>query len=136
MVIDNVVINKLNSLSRCLRRIREEYGGNQLHLFENLTRQDSIILNLQRACEICIDLAMHELRKRKLGVPQSSRDTFELLKDQGVLSTDLCAAMKRMVGFRNIAIHEYRSLNMEIVRSIIEQHLVDFENFAEVISKA
>lgn len=79
---------------------------------------------------------MHVLRKRKLGVPQSSRDTFELLKDQGVLSTALCAAMKQMVGFRNIAIHEYRSLNMEIVRSIIEEHLVDFENFAEVISKA
>lgn len=69
-------------------------------------------------------------------MPQSSRDTFELLKDQGVLSTDLCAAMRRMVGFRNIAIHEYRAINMEIVRSIIEEHLVDFENFAEVISKA
>lgn len=63
---DDVTANKAASVERCIRRIRDEYAGDASNLRENLTKQDSIILNLQRACEACIDLAMHLVRVHRL----------------------------------------------------------------------
>lgn len=44
-------------------------------------RQDSIILNLQRACEASIYIAMHLVRIHKLGILQESREVFDMLAD-------------------------------------------------------
>ena len=56
---DDVVLNKAASIERCLQRILEEYAGDNQNLVENQTKLDAIILNLQRACEAAIDLAMY-----------------------------------------------------------------------------
>lgn len=77
---------------------------------QNQTKQDSIILNLQRACEAAIDLAMHIVSENNLGIPQNSRDAFELLLQNHMISHDLAVKLKAMVGFRNIAIHDYQAV--------------------------
>lgn len=110
---DDVVLNKVASLERCVQRIRQVYAQNDQNMYENLIAQESILLNLQRTCEVSIDLAMHIVRKRRWGGPQESRDAFELLCAHGHLDGELSGAMKRMVGFRNIAIHEYDKLNLD-----------------------
>lgn len=126
---DDVVLNKVASLERCVTRIREVYAGLDSNLYHNVTTQESILLNLQRACEVSIDLAMHMVRKRRLGVPQDSRDAFDLLRSNGHLDETLATAMKRMVGFHNVAIHEYDKLNLDIVKAIITQRLEDVLTF-------
>lgn len=120
---DDVVLNKAAIIERCLRRIRDEYAGDPRRLFEDLTRQDAIVLNLQRACQAAIDLAMHLVRRYRLGVPQDSRDAFSLLIEAGRLEPELGVRLMRMVGFRNslsrtrsgIAVHDYRALSLPIV---------------------
>ena len=112
-------------------RVESEYQGHQDELETNFTRQDSIILNLQRACEASIDAAMHLVRVRKLGVPQESREAFDLLSEAGIIGTTLCERLKAMVVFRNIAVHDYRKLNIKVVRSIVETHLGDFRTFGK-----
>ena len=103
---DDVVLNKAAIIERCVARVREEHAGDPRNLTDNPTRQDSIILNLQRACEAAIDLAMHIVRERHLGIPQESRDAFELLFRAGLIDADLSGRLKRMVGFRNVAVHD------------------------------
>lgn len=133
---DDVILNKAASIERCLQRIVEEYAGNQQNLIANQTKQDAIVLNLQRACETAIDLAMYVVSQRKLGVPQDSRDAFALLQTAGMLPSGLVQRMQRMVGFRNVAIHEYTRLNLEVVHSIITKQLDDFRIFSSTIVKA
>jgi uncharacterized protein YutE (UPF0331/DUF86 family) len=133
---DDVILNKAASIERCLRRIEQEYAGAEQNLIGNQTKQDAIILNLQRACETAIDLAMYVVSRRKLGVPQDSRDAFSLLHTAGILPEDLATRMQRMVGFRNVAIHEYTRLNLEIVQAIITKQLDDFRSFSATIVKA
>ena len=82
---DDVVLNKAASIERCLQRILEEYVGNKQNLVANQTKQDAIVLNLQRACETSIDLAMYVISQRRLGIPQDSRDAFTLLQTAGIL---------------------------------------------------
>ena len=129
---DNVVINKASIIERCIERVREEYGGDPTVLEENITKQDAIVLNIQRACEATIDLAMHLCRSKKLGVPQDSRDAFSLLIQEGALAKELGQRLKAMVGFRNIAVHDYQKVSLPIVRSIIATELQDLQRFASL----
>jgi len=132
---DDIILNRAEIIERCLRRIDEEYSGHQAELAANFTKQDSIILNLQRACEAAIDLAMHLVRVRRLDLPQESRDAYDMLHKAGILDDVLAGKMKSMVGFRNIAIHDYRELNLDILRAIIETRLGDFTEFTKLAIK-
>lgn len=130
---DEVVFNKVAVMERCLQRIGEEYGGHEDELETDCTRQDAIVLNLLRASEAVIDLVMHAVRAGKLGLPQESREAFVLLERAGWIEPEFSRRMRAMVGFRNIAVHGYRRLRLEVVKSILENHLDDFRAFAAAI---
>ena len=130
---DDVLLNKAASIERCLERIAEEYRGKEVELSSDYTKQDSIILNLQRACEAAIDAAMHQVRLNKLGVPQESRDAFRMMEEANLLPRELSASMQAMVGFRNVAVHNYQKLNLAIVQAILDGRLGDFQEFAKLI---
>lgn len=76
---------------------------------------------------------MHVVRLQRLGIPQDSREAFTMLREAGVLPVELTDHLQAMVGFRNIAVHDYRKLNIEIVRSIIQKRLADFRVFSRII---
>jgi len=126
---DDIIINKCEVIENCLKRIQEEYKGFEGQLAINYTKQDSIILNLQRASEATIDLGMRWVRIKKLGTPQTSRDVFEFLSKNDFISQTLAHDLQAMVGFRNIAIHDYQKINLEIVKSILTTKLKNFEEF-------
>ena len=42
--------------------------------------------------------------------------------------------MQAMVGFRNIAVHDYTPLNLEVIKAIIEKHLADFGDFCRGVA--
>jgi uncharacterized protein YutE (UPF0331/DUF86 family) len=130
---DEVILNKVAIIERCLKRIAEEYEDHEDDLETDYTRQDAIVLNLLRASEAAIDLAMHAARVGELGLPQESREAFALLERDGRLDPDLSREMQAMVGFRNVAVHDYQKLNLEVVRGILEGRLDDFREFAEVM---
>lgn len=125
---DDITINKAAIIRRCLGRIREEFRDDPRRL-DDFTIQDSVILNLLRACEAVIDLAMHRVAAGKLGIPQHSRDALEILLLEGTLSAATAQAMKNMVGFRNIAVQSYQQIQLPILEAILRDHLVDFESF-------
>lgn len=112
---DDVILNKISIIERCIRRILDVYDDNPNSLVD-FTKQDSIVLNLQRACEASIDLAMHIVAEKKYGIPQNSRDGFELLLQQGIITEETANVMKAMVGFRNIAVHDYQTININILQ--------------------
>jgi len=128
----DVVINKIESLERCILRIKEVYQGNYENL-KDYTKQDSIVLNLQRACELSIDIANYIIAKHKLMLPKTSKAVFEVLLENKILDENISLKMKKMIGFRNIAIHDYRKLDVKIIHSILENNLNDFKDFTDKI---
>lgn len=132
---DDVIINKIAIINNCIDRIREEYEGYEEELEGNYTKQDSIILNLQRASEATIDLGMRLARLLKLAPPKSSKDVFVLLEGKGVIPPQLSMELQNMAGFRNIAVHDYQKINLDIVHSILKNHLKNFMDFTEIAKK-
>lgn len=130
---DDVLINKVSSIRKCVARAREEYQSGKENFANDFMRQDSSLMNIQRACEQAIDLANHVVKLRKLGVPNEARDSFEFLSRDKIIEPELAEKMAKMIGFRNIVIHEYQKLNIDIVIVVIEKNLDDVLKFAEVI---
>jgi uncharacterized protein YutE (UPF0331/DUF86 family) len=130
---DDVIINKAASIERCVARAREEYFKEPVTFGVDLTRQDAAILNIQRACEAALDIGHHLIRRERLGVPQSARDVFDLLAQASWIDAALAESLKRMIGFRNIAVHNYQTLQLPITISIIEKHLDDFLLYSQKI---
>ena len=130
---DDVLMNKAAVIERCVARAREEYARDPTTFAVDFTRQDAAILNIQRACEAALDMGQHLIRREKLGVPQSARDVFALLAQGGWIAPPLADGLKRMVGFRNIAVHDDQVLQLPITVSIIEKHLDEFLHYSQAL---
>lgn len=130
---DDVLINKAATIERCVARAREEYARGPETFATDFTRQDAAILNIQRACEAALDMGQHLIRRERLGVPQSARDVFVLLAAGKWISADLAEKLKRMVGFRNIAVHDYQALQLPILTKIIEAHLDELLEYSSTL---
>lgn len=134
-MVNDVLINKAASIERCVARAKEEYDVDPEGFAKDYTRQDAAILNIQRACEAALDMGQHLIRTERLGIPQSARDVFSILAEADFIEENLAEVLKRMVGFRNIAVHDYQSLQLPIVVSIIKNHLDDFLTYSKMLIK-
>jgi len=130
---NDIVINKIQSIQRCVERAREEYGPDPEGFGADYTKQDAALLNILRACEQAIDLANHIIKSRKMGIPTSSAESFDLLRQKFIIDTALAEKLKKMVHFRNTVIHQYQQMDMEIVKSVIVSGLDDLIQFGDRI---
>ena len=130
---EDLILGKLESLSRCLKRIEEKTPSTAEELKADLDRQDIISVNLERAIQACVDVGMHIISDRNILLPDSMAGTFRSLANLSVIDNHTAVVMGKAVGFRNTAVHAYRAINWDIVFSICTRHLDDFRSFASQI---
>lgn len=128
----SVILNKFETIEKCINRINEEYQNNPENL-DDYRKMDMIVLNLQKACEAVLDLAVYIVSTRKLGLPQTKREAFILLEENNIIDSKMSKNMQGMVGFRNIAVHDYKEIDEEILKDVIENHLNDLLDFARIL---
>jgi len=128
---NEIILNKKVSIERCIQQINSYYAlDNGLPFATDYLRQDAIAMNLQRACELTIDIANYLIKSKKLGLPQDSRDSFALLHQAGLITTEQMKGLQAMVGFRNTLVHQYQRLNLQIMVEVIENRLGELLDFA------
>ncbi len=128
----DILLSKSEAIRRALKRIKDVTGLNPDAL-DDLNQQDIFVLNLQRAIQSAIDLAGHIVASEGLGLPDTVKGHFQLLESAKVLDKTLSDNMQAMAGFRNIAIHEYQALDVNILKSILLNNLRDLEEFYSVV---
>ncbi len=129
-----VVEQKLESLRRCLQRIEKKCPSEASMLLADIDLQDIVALNLSRAVQISVDIGAHLIAGLEVSPPDTMGQTFDVLAQAGILNNALATSLKKAVGFRNIAVHNYESINWNIVHSIVKNHLADFSEFARVVA--
>lgn len=133
---DNELIEqKLESLRRCLQRIQGKCPSSAETLASDPDLQDIVVLNLTRALQLCVDIGTHLISGMDTPPPSTMGQTFDLLAEIGVINTELAIRMKKAVGFRNIAVHNYEAINWQIVHAIATSHLNDFKDFAQAVAR-
>ena len=130
-----VLQTKLEALIHCVQRIKSQEITSVDELESNIDKQEIIILNLQRAVQICVDIGNHILLDYETPTPSTMSETFKYLADNKLISSKNAEELSHAVGFRNIAVHQYENLDCKIIYAIITSHLDDFKNFAGAISK-
>ncbi len=131
MVEREVVLAKIATLDRCLARIaeaREPERG-----LAPIDVEDIVILNLQRAVQAVIDLATHVVATEGFGLPDTVGASFSLLAKEGLIAADLAQRLRKMVGFRNIVVHHYETVDSDIVESIVTRHLGDLRELCRLV---
>lgn len=122
---DDVMLNKAAIIERSLRRVLSIYHADPE--LADLMHIDALTLNVERACQAAIDLAMHVVASKHLGMPQSQADAFRLLADAGEIDRKLSERMIGMCGFRNVLIHQYQELELDLLHKVASEHWKDLE---------
>ena len=131
----DVVLNKLESLRRCIQRVEDKTPASVDLLVEDYDLQDILSVNLERAIQTCVDIGLHIISDLEVPVPETMAETFQVLKKAGVLDDAVAERMVKSVGFRNTAVHAYQEIDWDIVYCIVTDHLDDFRNFSRQILK-
>lgn len=131
---ETVVAEKLESLRRCIRRIEAKRPATVAELETDADLQDILSLNLTRAVQIAVDIATHLLSDSDLPAPETMGQAFRQLATDGAMPSDLAESMVAAVGFRNVAVHSYRSIDWNIVHAICHERLEDFGAFARHVA--
>jgi len=132
----DLIEQKLESLRRCLHRVKEKCPKDVDTLAKDYDAQDILTLNLTRAVQLCVDIGAHLVTGTQLPAPDTMGQTFDILMAAGIIDADLAGRMKKAVGFRNVAIHNYDTMNWTIVYAIVQYRLTDFEDFAKAVVMA
>ena len=133
---DLVLLEKAKSIDRCIAQVWRYYRGHEAAFETDFMRQDAIVLNFERACQTAVDMRLRVGRLRRLPPPNETKQQFQILGDAGLIEASLVQAMQAMVGFRNVAVHEYHKLDLAKVRAIIEHRLDDLATFSKAMIAA
>jgi len=126
-----LIDQKLESLRRALKRVVERCPDDIELLLRDIDAQDIVTLNLTRAVQLCVDIGAHLVAATDSPPPVTMGGIFDVLSSSGIINTDVAERMKKAVGFRNVAVHDYQEINWHIVFAIVQSHITDFEDFAK-----
>ena len=133
-MVNSVLAQKLESLRRCVIRIESKRLASVEALENDPDAQDILVLNISRAVQICVDIASHIISGSPEPMPNTMGETFISLVKLGIIEDDLADRLKRSVGFRNIAVHNYEKVSWAVVHAISTEHLDDFKLSAAAVS--
>ena len=133
---DNMLIfNKIESLRRCINRIREKTPETAVQLESDLDLQDIVTLNLERAVQMSVDIASHIIADLESPAPETMAEAFAILGKNSFITADVSEKMQKAVAFRNIAVHAYQKMNWNIVHKIAKDGIKDFVEFSRQVTE-
>lgn len=135
-MVEDILQTKIRSLIRCLDRVRQKLPLSAEALAADLDAQDIIVVNLQRAVQQAVDIAMHVIADRGLPAPADMGQSFLRLHEKGWISSETAEVLKRATGFRNVTVHEYQKIDWTKVYRIGADHLDDFRRFVEELKNS
>ena len=129
MVNKSVVLRKVSLIRHNLSRLKNKENISLESLKNDFDIQDIVLHNLQLAIQGCIDIGSHVISDEGWGVAGSLNEIFYILQNKGVIKAEVSEKMISMVGFSNILVHEYETINFDIVCNILHHHLKDINEY-------
>src|SRR5881396_2287189 len=106
----DLLAKKLAAIETCVADLRRLARPAELR--RDLREQRFVEHTLQIAIQAALDVASHIVSDERLGEPRTNRELFDLLQRHHWLSPELTDTMRQMVGFRNIVVHGYQSVDL------------------------
>jgi len=133
---EDLLFTKVETIRRCIARIRERLPDSAEKLSKDIDAQDIIAINLERAIQACVDIASHKIADLEIPPAQTMGESFICLAKQNIISDNLAERLRKSVGFRNISVHDYQAISWDIVFNICARELTVFEEFIAVLVRS
>jgi uncharacterized protein YutE (UPF0331/DUF86 family) len=127
----DLVAKKLAAIETYLRELRAL--GRPEALRTDVREERFLTRTLQMAIEAALDVASHVVSDERLGEPATNRELFEILERNGWLPRPLAERLGDMAGFRNVLVHGYDDLDLDVVEDVLRHHLDDLLAFVEAM---
>ncbi len=128
-----LVMRKITELELYLGQVGE-FAAIGLEEYQGDWKTQRVVeRTLQMLIETCADIANHIVSDNRMRTPTSYADTFRVLAENAVISAELFSVMEKMAKFRNVVVHQYESVDAEIVILVLRKHLGDFTMFKDAV---
>jgi uncharacterized protein YutE (UPF0331/DUF86 family) len=127
----DLVAKKLALIETCVADLRRLARVDALG--DDVREERFVEHTLQIAIQAAIDVASHLVSDSRLGEPRTNRELFDLLERGGIVVPALAATLRKMVGFRNVVVHGYDTVDLAIVRDVLENRLDDLLAFVAAV---
>jgi len=128
------LIDKLKQLEQnliILEKIKKDYSLEDIQ--SDKIDEWGLRYGLLESIQIIIDISCHLVAEKNLGVPKSYSDCINLLITNKYLDADTGKKVIRMVGLRNLLVHDYGIVNLDKLFSYLD-NLGDIKDFINQIS--
>ena len=130
-----MINDKLKRLEENLRVLNDFKGKYSLEdLLANKVDEWALRYGLLECIQIIIDVSCSFVAEKNLGIPKNYSECIELIISNNYLDKDLGERIIKMVGLRNLLVHEYGIIDLNKLYEYLN-HLDDIRNFAIAISR-
>lgn len=129
----DLIAKKLSFIETCVAELRRLARPERIA--SDIKEQRFVAHTLQLAVQAAIDIASHVVSDERLGEPATNRELFSLMQKGEWLTPEMSAIMEKMAGFRNILVHGYQAVDLEIVRDVVEHRLDDLIAYASMVRR-
>ncbi|MCD6248037.1 MAG: DUF86 domain-containing protein [Hadesarchaea archaeon] len=98
-------------------------------------KRNMVLHALLVSIQATIDIANHLIAERSLKRPSTYRESFQILSEEGMISSELSDELSELAGFRNVLVHLYWGLDLEKVYGILVSGLKVVEEFRKIVKK-
>ncbi len=128
-----LVAKKLGEIETCVGELRTLAQPDRIR--QDIRERRFVEHTLQLAIQAALDVASHIVSDERLGEPRTNRELFDLLERGGWVAPDLARTLSNMVGFRNVLVHGYDTVDLTVVEDVLRSRLGDLLEFAAVIRR-
>ena len=127
----DLIEKKLAFIETRLRELSTLARLDRIH--EDLKEERFVEHTLQLAIQATLDVASHIVSDERLGEPATNRELFDRLAAGGWISRDLAARLGDMAGFRNVLVHGYQDVDLDVVMDAAKNRLGDVTAFVNAV---
>ncbi|WP_347491406.1 DUF86 domain-containing protein [Desulfoscipio sp. XC116] len=133
MVEQEVIREKLKYLAEYIDDLEQEQAISMNEFINNKKVRRYIERTLHLSIECCLDISSHIISSERLREPESNKDIFLVLAENGYIPGKELAQLSKMAQFRNLIVHSYAKIDPEIVYIILKRNVADLRKFAQYI---
>ena len=135
MVRQEVITKRLQKLDEYISILRTLKRYSYEEFIADPEHYGSVERFLQLALETIADIGNHIISDLELGVVNWHRDIPAILREKGHITPQMEEKWIRMIGFRNILVHDYLDIDRRAVYDVLQNNLDDFEEIKTSFAK-
>ncbi len=128
-----MIRSRLQAIDDNVRLLRQLKGVPLEDLASDLWKLGGAKYYLQTAVEAVLDICKYLVAHAQHRMPDRYSDLVMLLSDEGVFPKEFAEQLTRMIGLRNVLVHQYIQVNLEKMYGPIQEDIGDFDEFARYV---